>query len=124
MIFPAQRSREWTTADRRKDGTKLPSLAQKAAELMDVGNRINPTHVEVQAHIVVAEAAIVGDVRGRKIRTPLRIDVVQWRVVSNPAATVDRVVVEALAPIQVVLRVQPVPATLIECALQTVVLRR
>src|SRR5581483_11575964 len=108
----AEQYRKRTTAYSRVHGADLPPPSQVLPRMRDRREGVHATNIEVQTNVVAAQTpAVLGIVR-----------IVNLRVVAG-AAPVDRVVIEALAPRQVVLRIQTVPSALIIGNLHTVVLR-
>src|SRR5205085_6157499 len=103
------------------DGTELPSFARKAAQVRNVGNIIDSADIKVETHIVVAKTMAVLKIRVSEGGAAYRIVIVDLRVVPLPAA-VRGIQIETLAPSQVVLSIQTVPATLVVRQLHTVVL--
>src|SRR5438105_2518347 len=72
---------------------------------------------------MVAQTPIVAEVRHRQGGTADGVRVVDLGIVTNASATIDGVVVYALAPGEVVLRVQAMPVALVKRRLQAVILR-
>ena len=107
----AQQHAEGASADGGEDGAELPSLTQAFAHARESRQRVHATDIEVEPDVVVAEAAIVRDAQR----------ILQLGIVAS-AAAVERTLVEALAPGEIVGGVQSVPVALVVGRLQAVVL--
>src|ERR1700758_4535597 len=87
----------------------------------NAGKFVDSGYVEVEPHVLVAESAAVLKIRVRQCGATHGIVVVNLRVVPL-SASVRGIQVDTLAPSEVVLRIQTMPAALVIGHLHAVVL--
>src|SRR5262249_20281741 len=114
---------EWMSAERCVDRAQLPPVAKPLSERTNIRNLVNATQVKVQMNVLIAKAVAILKIRMSQVDTTYRIVVVDLRIVPL-SPPVYRIQVKALAPREIVRRINPMPTPLIVRHLHAVVLRR